>query len=90
MPTNCDADSFSLGIRSIDEVFLTIQGERHDLWRAVDQDGNTLDILVQRRRDKKAAKTFFRKLLKRGFWPVICPRRINVCRPIPMVKAQPL
>jgi putative transposase len=48
----------------LDEVFLTIQGERHYLWRAVDQDGNVLDILVQRRRDKKAAKTFFRKLLK--------------------------
>jgi putative transposase len=48
----------------LDEVFLTIQGERHYLWRAVDQDGHVLDILVQRRRDKKAAKTFFRKLLK--------------------------
>jgi len=47
-----------------DEVFLTINGERHYLWRAVDQDGNILDILVQRRRDKKAAKKFFRKLLK--------------------------
>jgi putative transposase len=48
----------------MDEVFLTIHGERHDLWRAVDQDGTVLDILVQRRRDKKAAKQFFRKLLK--------------------------
>jgi putative transposase len=37
---------------------------RHYLWRAVDQDGDVLDILVQRRRDKKAAKKFFRKLLK--------------------------
>ena len=36
----------------MDEVFLTIKGERHYLWRAVDQDGNVLDILVQRRRDK--------------------------------------
>jgi len=34
------------------------------LWRAVDQDGDVLDILVQRHRDKKAAKKFFRKLLK--------------------------
>ena len=49
----------------MDEVFLTIKGERHSLWRAVDQDGNVLDILVQRRRDKKAAKKFFRKL-RRG------------------------
>jgi putative transposase len=44
----------------LDEVFLTIQGKRHYLWRAVDQDGHVLDILVQRRRDKKAAKKFFR------------------------------
>ena len=48
----------------LDEVFLTIHGERHYLWRAVDQDGNVLDILVQRRRNKPAAKKFFRKLLK--------------------------
>jgi putative transposase len=48
----------------LDEVFLTIQGERHDLWRVVDQDGHVLDILVQSRRNKKAAKKFFRKLLK--------------------------
>jgi len=48
----------------IDEVFLTIKGKHHYLWRAVDQDGNVLDILVQRRRDKRAAKKFFRKLLK--------------------------
>jgi putative transposase len=50
--------------KSIDEVFLTINGERHYLWRAVDQDNNILDILVQSRRNKKAAKKFFRKLLK--------------------------
>src|SRR5687767_7166923 len=48
----------------LDEVFLTIHGERHYLWRAVDQDGNILDILVQPCRDKAAAKRFFRKLLK--------------------------
>jgi putative transposase len=48
----------------LDEVFLTINKERHYLWRAVDQEGHVLDILVQRRRDKKAAKKFFRKLLK--------------------------
>src|SRR5262245_43847188 len=48
----------------LDEVFLTIKGEHHYLWRAVDQAGNVLDILVQRRRDKRAAKKFFRKLLK--------------------------
>ncbi len=48
----------------IDEVFVTIQGEGHYLWRAVDQDGDTLDILVQRHRHKQAAKRFFRRLLK--------------------------
>src|SRR5215211_9532885 len=48
----------------MDEVFLTINGERHYLWRAVDQDGHVLDILVQSRRNKKAAKKFFRKLLR--------------------------
>jgi putative transposase len=48
----------------LDEVFLTINGARHDLWRAIDQDGRVLDILVQSRRNKKAAKKFFRRLLK--------------------------
>ena len=48
----------------LDEVFVTIRGERHYLWRAVDQDGDTIDILVQKRRNKRAAKCFFRKLLK--------------------------
>jgi putative transposase len=48
----------------LDEVFLTINGKRHYLWRAVDQDDNVLDILVQSRRNQKAAKKFFRKLLK--------------------------
>ncbi len=48
----------------LDEVFVSIQGQRQYLWRAVDQDGDTLDILVQRRRDRRAAERFFRKLLK--------------------------
>ena len=48
----------------LDEVCLTIHGEHHYLWRAVDQDDTVLDILVQRRRNKQAAKQFFRKLLK--------------------------
>jgi len=47
-----------------DEVFLKINGKTSYLWRAVDQDGNVLDILVQSRRNKAAAKKFFRKLLK--------------------------
>jgi putative transposase len=48
----------------LDEVFLKINGRIHYLWRAVDQDGDVLDIMVQSRRDKRAAKKFFRKLLK--------------------------
>ncbi|MFG2562172.1 IS6 family transposase [Streptomyces sp. NPDC048496] len=49
----------------LDEVFIKINGEQKYLWRAVDQDGNVLDILVQNRRDKAAARRFFRKLLKK-------------------------
>lgn len=45
-------------------MFLKINGQVHYLWRAVDQDGDVLDILVQSQRDKKAARKFFRKLLK--------------------------
>ena len=48
----------------LDEVFLKINGKTSYLWRAVDQEGNVLDILVQSRRNKVAAKKFFRKLLK--------------------------
>ncbi len=48
----------------LDEVFVTIQGRRQYLWRAVDQDGDVIDILVQSRRVHRAAKRFFRKLLK--------------------------
>jgi putative transposase len=48
----------------LDELFVTIQGQRQYLWRAVDQDGDVIDILVQPRRDQRAAERFFRKLLK--------------------------
>ena len=49
----------------LDEVFVKINGEQKYLWRAVDRDGDVLDILVQNRRDTAAARRFFRKLLKR-------------------------
>ncbi|MGW3683948.1 IS6 family transposase [Streptomyces prasinus] len=49
----------------LDEVFIKINGERKYLWRAVDADGNVLDILVQNRRDTAAARRFFRILLKK-------------------------
>jgi putative transposase len=48
----------------IDEVFLKINGKQHYLWRAIDQDGEVIDVFLQRRRDGKAAKRFFRRLLK--------------------------
>ncbi len=49
----------------LDEVVLvTLNGERLYLWRAVDQDSQVIDILVQKRKDKKAANRFFRKMLK--------------------------
>jgi putative transposase len=48
----------------LDEVVVKINGVGHYLWRAVAQDGVCLDVLVQRRRNAKAAKKFFRKLLK--------------------------
>jgi len=54
----------------VDEVFVKIGGKMHYLWRAVDSRGEVLDILVQSRRDKKAAYKFFRKILKRrGYVP---------------------
>ena len=48
----------------IDEVFVKIGGIQHYLWRAVDQDGEVIDVFLQSRRDGKAAKRFFRRLLK--------------------------
>ncbi|PWI04897.1 IS6 family transposase [Streptomyces sp. NWU339] len=50
----------------LDEVFIKVSGELKYLWRAVDQDGNVLDILVQSRRDQTAARRFFRRLLQRA------------------------
>jgi putative transposase len=47
----------------IDEVFIRIKGKTHYLYRAVDQHGTILDILVQKRRNRQAAERFFRRLL---------------------------
>ena len=49
----------------LDEVAIKIAGVKHWLWRAVDQTGMVLDVLVQSRRDKRAAKRLLCKLLKR-------------------------
>ena len=48
----------------IDEVFVKINGEQHYLWRAVDQDGEVVDVYLQAKRDGAAAKRFFRRLLR--------------------------
>ncbi len=48
----------------LDEVFIRINGQQQYLWRAVDQDGDVIDILVQPRRDQRAAERFFRRLLR--------------------------
>jgi putative transposase len=49
----------------LDEVFIKVNGARQYLWRAVDQDGNVLDVLVQSKRNAKAAERFLRRLLKK-------------------------
>ena len=48
----------------IDEVFVKIDGKQRYLWRAVDQDGEVVDVFLQARRDGAAAKRFFKRLLK--------------------------
>ena len=48
----------------LDEIFLRINGKLQYLWRAVDQDGDVLDILIQPQRDQQAAERFFRRLLR--------------------------
>jgi putative transposase len=48
----------------LDEVFVKINGQHHYLWRAVDQDGDVIDILLQSRRDQRAAERFLRRLLR--------------------------
>jgi putative transposase len=49
----------------IDEVFVRIYGEQHYLWRAVDQDGDVVDVFLQKQRDGEAAKSFFKPLLRK-------------------------
>jgi putative transposase len=53
----------------LDEVFVKIGGKQHYLWRAVDQDGEVVDVYLQARRDAKAAKRFFQRFLKAGGKP---------------------
>jgi putative transposase len=69
----------------LDEMFVTLRGKPYLLWRAVDEHGAELDVLVQKRRDKAAAKRFFRRVLRSN--PV--PRKIvtDQLRSYPAAKA---
>ena len=58
----------------MDEVVISIAGEQHWLWRAVDQNGFVLDVLVQRRRDTRAAQRLMKRLLK----SVVTPPRVMI------------
>ena len=49
----------------LDEVFVRINGETHYLWRAVDQEGEVLEVFATKRRDRKAALKFLRRAMKR-------------------------
>ena len=57
--------AFSVWRWHLDEVFVKINGERHYLWRAVDQEGEVLEAFVSKKRNRKAAVKFLRKLMKR-------------------------
>src|SRR5437763_10301852 len=59
----------------LDEVQIRIAGKKHWSWLAVDQDGLVLDVLVQSRRDKKAAERLLRTLLERKIWQELPPAR---------------
>ena len=71
----------------LDELFGTIRGPCQYLWRAVDQDGEVLDILLQPRRDCHAAARFFRKLLKRSGRGQTCGLR-NLTQTLILLGAQ--
>lgn len=68
----------------MDEVVITIRGKKHWLWRAIDADGDVLDILVQTRRNAKAAKRFFQRLVSQFGEPrvVITDKLRSYIKPI--------
>ena len=57
--------AFSTWRWHVDEMFVKINGETRYLWRAVDHEGEVLEAVVTKRRDRKAARKFLRKLMKR-------------------------
>jgi putative transposase len=74
------------GTWHLDEMYVTLRGEPWLLWRAVDQHGAELDILLQKRRDKAAAKRFFKRVLRSNS----APRKIvtDQLRSYPAAKAE--
>lgn len=74
----------------IDETYLKVKSEDRYLWRAIDSEGNTLDFLLTAKRDAKAAKRFFRKVLQQEHVEIPrssirtntlpIPRRLRNCR----------
>lgn len=74
----------------LDEVVITIRGKKHWLWRAIDADGDVLDILVQTRRSAKAAKRFFRRLIAQFGEPrvVITDKLRSYIKPVRALASQ--
>ncbi|MFM0061393.1 IS6 family transposase [Paraburkholderia phytofirmans] len=70
----------------LDELFVKLRGEPYVLWRAVDEHGMELDVLLQKKRDKAAAKRFFRQILRSN----PAPRKIvtDQLRSYPAAKAE--
>ena len=62
MPHGFGSAGHGPGRWHLDEVFIRIGGKIHYLWRAVDDEGEVLDIIVQARRDRKAALKLMRRL----------------------------
>ena len=60
-----DRRSYSIWRWHLDEVFVRINGETHYLWRAVDHEGEVLEVFATKRRDRKAALTFIKRAMKR-------------------------
>jgi len=74
----------------LDEVVITIHGTKHWLWRAMDAGGDVLDILVQTRRNAKAAKRFFRRLIAQFGEPrvVITDKLRSYIKPVSALASQ--
>ena len=68
--------SYSLWRWHLDEVFVRVNGETHYLWRAMDHEGEVLEVFATKRRDRKAALKFLKRTMKRygRIWPMITDR----------------